>query len=171
MMNNSTIKKIPKPNSLKKPIIEDYILDFGQSEKSIPVQYSPKHQQRAENSMILRNWIREEEISLEDVKGFYLTKNAQNSIEEFLSIGFLAFLFELQDDYITINDYKDLTHTIIDTKSRKFSILEIIHKSARCEYSKIENFFIHEWEGSKWFSEWSAIDVDWSDWISGPKYR
>ena len=119
--------------------------------------------------MQLRNWLRDENLRLQDIKAYFSLISKSNTFDESLTAGFLAFFFNLENDYISFVDWSELPKSKLVQSDRKFNLIKIIHSCARYELSKADNFFIHEWEANRWFDTWSGISVDWSDWIEGPK--
>lgn len=153
------------------PLKSDFILSLGDIEDSIPTLYSPIHQDKAVNNMHLRNWLREISFELGMIKGFFESLGENDTLQENLTCGFVAFFLGIKSDFIGFDDWLALDSIPVSLDSREFEIINIVRGCANYELTKANNFFIHEWEADRWFDQWSGIEVDWSDWINGPKIK
>lgn len=150
---------------------EEYILPTGEIETGIREIFNEYHQNKALNNMHLRNWLREEDFSLGQIKGWFEEQDSKNHLHAHLCAGFVAYLFCIENEFLSFDDWNNIDSIKVNKESRIYRLIGILHKCSIYDLEKSENFFIHEWEGYAWFNEWSGIEVDWSDWISGPKEK
>lgn len=146
-------------------------LDFGKLEGKMPKMYSDIHQPRAENSLALRNWLRNENFEIGHLKGFFKLNDKYDIFEQDLTVGFVAYLFNMEENYISYEQWVDTEVKAVEQDGNLYRYINIMVGCGKNELSKTNNFFIHEWEGNQWFQEWVGYDVDWSDWIGGPKQK
>lgn len=170
MINNREQNKAIE-SELESDIVSHVELDFGDIEGKMPLMYSAIHQPRAENSLALRNWLRGENFEIGHLKGFFKLNDKYNIFEQDLTVGFVAYLFNMEQDYISYEQWVDTDVKAIDADGKLCRYINILVGCGKNELSKTNNFFMHEWEANQWFQEWVGYDVDWSDWIGGPKQK
>jgi|JYMV01.1.fsa_nt_gi hypothetical protein len=166
-MNKIAIKESIKNIKFK----EEYILPIGNIESGIRKIFNDYHQQKALNNMNLRNWLREEDFSLGQIKGWFQLQDSKNELHQDLCVGFVAYLFCIENEFLSFDEWNEIDPIKLDKESRLYRLISMLQKCSIYDLEKSENFFIHEWEENQWFMDWSGINVDWSDWIGGPKIK
>ena len=163
-IKHNVVDKINNEQQVDAPI-----LDFGKIEGQMPKMYSDIHQLRAENSVMLRNWLRNENFEIGHLKGFFKLNDNLGIFEQDLTVGFVAYLFNMENEFLNYEQWVNTDVMMVGADSKLYRYINILVGCGRYELSKADNFFIHEWEGNEWYQEWVGYEVDWKDWIKGPK--